>query len=118
MQRPASLCFLRLPSTFEPVSGENAVFFLGPYSIFAVSNGLTAANGGDSYSPTDPVNLTSGNPIDVLVRYVGGVLSVTLTDAAACAQAMRTGGAETPPLPEECVSGGAKTTDPVASREN
>jgi hypothetical protein len=44
------------------------------------TNGFTAENGGAPYSSTAPVDLAGGHPIDVVVRYVGGVLSLNLTD--------------------------------------
>lgn len=55
----------------------------GGRGIAFATNGLTAQNGGDAYASTAPVDLAGGNPIDVVLRYAGGVLSVTLTDAVA-----------------------------------
>ena len=47
---------------------------------FAVqANGVT----GPPYTDTSPVNLASGDPIDVSLTYVNGVLSLTLSDATA-----------------------------------
>ena len=43
-----------------------------------------ATNGGTgSYTSASPVNIASGDPIDVTVLYANGVLSLTLTDAVA-----------------------------------
>ncbi|HWQ90704.1 MAG TPA: hypothetical protein VN673_03455, partial [Clostridia bacterium] len=55
----------------------------GGRGIAFATNGLNASSGGPAYSSTAPVNLASGNPIDVVLHYTGGVLSVTLTDAVA-----------------------------------
>jgi hypothetical protein len=47
---------------------------------FAVrTNGVT----GPPYASTGPVNLASGDPIDVSLSYLNGVLSLTLSDATA-----------------------------------
>lgn len=46
------------------------------------TNGFTAQNGGAPYVSTAPIDLASGRPIDVVVRYVPGVLSLTFTDAS------------------------------------
>ena len=56
----------------------------GGVGIMLGINGATAKNGGGlPYGSTAPVNIASGDPIDVTVRYVGGVMSLTLTDSVA-----------------------------------
>lgn len=55
----------------------------GGRGIAFATNGLTAQNGGAPYSSTAPVDLASGNPIDVVLRYSSGVLSVSLNDITA-----------------------------------
>jgi hypothetical protein len=53
---------------------------VGGVGIAFGTNGLTAQNGGAAYTSTSPVNIASGNPIDVALTYLGGQLSVTMTD--------------------------------------
>jgi hypothetical protein len=55
----------------------------GGRGIALATNGLTADHGGAPYASTAPVDLASGHPIDVTLRYAGGALSLTLTDAVA-----------------------------------
>lgn len=52
---------------------------------FAVkTNGLTGAGGANgNYAPLGSVNLNSGDPIDITVNYIGGLMSMTFTDAVA-----------------------------------
>ena len=47
--------------------------------------GITAKTGGvtGGYGSTAPLNIASGDPIGVVVRYAAGTMSVTLTDAVA-----------------------------------
>ena len=45
------------------------------------TNGVTGAGGANgNYTPTTPVNVASGDPIMVSVRYAYGTVSITLTD--------------------------------------
>jgi hypothetical protein len=48
--------------------------------------GLTGELSGRSYQSTAPVNLDGGDPIDVNLLYVGGVLQVTLVDTLSSAR--------------------------------
>jgi Bacterial lectin len=54
-------------------------FMLGTNGIGAED--LTGANSGNAYQSTAPVNLDSGDPINVFLHYDGTILQVTLTDA-------------------------------------
>jgi hypothetical protein len=56
----------------------------GGVGIAFGTNGATAQDGGGSpYASTLPVNIASGNPINVALRYAGGIMSLTLTDSVA-----------------------------------
>lgn len=48
------------------------------------TNGLTGAStGGPHYSSTTPLNLASGDPINISLQYLGGIISLVMTDAVA-----------------------------------
>jgi hypothetical protein len=58
----------------------------GPSGLMLGANGVGAYDGsgalsGNSYQSTAPVDLDGGNPIAVALRYTGGILQVSLTDA-------------------------------------
>ncbi len=69
----------------ESAALEFSIYENGPggRGIAFATNGLYPQTGVSTYSTTAPLNLASGNPIDVLVRYYNGVLSLTMTDAVA-----------------------------------
>jgi hypothetical protein len=57
---------------------------LGGIGIAYGTNGLTAAStGGPRYSSTAPLNIASGNPINISVQYLGSAISLVMTDAVA-----------------------------------
>jgi hypothetical protein len=56
----------------------------GGIGIAYGTNGLTGGStGGPRYSSTAPLNIASGNPINISVQYLGGVISLVMTDAVA-----------------------------------
>ncbi len=55
----------------------------GGRGIAFMTNGNTPEFSGTTYSNTAPLNLASGNPIDVTVRYALGVMTLTLVDSTA-----------------------------------
>jgi hypothetical protein len=69
----------------ESVALEFNIYENGPggRGIAFATNGSYPQQGVSTYSPTAPLNLASGNPIDMVVRCYNGVLSLTMTDAVA-----------------------------------
>jgi hypothetical protein len=64
-------------SAIQPSVGLEFNIFNGHAIGYAFrTNGLT----GDPYTPSTPVSVSSGNPIDVALLYVNGVVQLTLTD--------------------------------------
>jgi hypothetical protein len=74
-------------SISNSIAFEFNIFSPNTIGIAIGTNGLgtngTTATGGGPYAPTGSLNLASGDPIGVTLKYLGGVASLTLTDAVA-----------------------------------